>query len=82
MAVVHIPTMLRRHTGGVARFELQGATVGELVDELERLHPGIKALLLRPNLAVAVDDEVSPIGAMEVVRPESEIHFVAAISGG
>jgi molybdopterin converting factor small subunit len=82
MAVVHIPTLLRRHTGGVGRFELQGTTVGELLDQLEQLHPGIKALLLRSNLAVSVDDEISPLGGMESVHPDSEVHFVAAISGG
>ena len=37
---------------------------------------------LRPNISVAVDGEVSPIGLLEAVGPASEVHFVAAIKGG
>ncbi len=82
MATVHIPTVLRVHAGGHASFTLEGKTVGELLDHLEQLHPGLKALLLRPNLAVCVDDEVSPLGALEPVQAASEVHFIAAITGG
>ena len=66
---------------------MEGATVRQVIDNLERAWPGIGERLvaegrLRTNISVAVDGEVSPIGLLEPVSAESEIHFVAAISGG
>ncbi len=37
---------------------------------------------LLPNISVAVDGEVSPMGLLETVGPASEVHFVTAIKGG
>jgi sulfur-carrier protein len=66
---------------------VEGTTVRQVIDNLERAWPGIGERLiadgrLRANISVAVDGEVSPIGLLEPVSAESEIHFVAAISGG
>ena len=87
MPEVHIPAMLRELTGGRATVEAAGATVREIIEDLERRWPGIRDRLidgarLRPNLSVAVDGEVSPLGLREAVEPSSEVHFVAAIKGG
>lgn len=82
MATVHIPTLLRTRAGGSASFSLAGNTVGELLDALDALHPGLRAELLRPNVAIVVDDEVTPLGVLERVGPEAEVFFVAAVSGG
>jgi molybdopterin synthase sulfur carrier subunit len=84
---VHIPAMLRELTGGRSTVEAAGATVREVVEDLERRWPGIRDRLtdggrLRSNLAVAIDGEVSPLGLREAVEPSSEVHFVAAIKGG
>lgn len=87
MATVHIPTLLRDLTGGRGSLELSGSTVREIIERLEEAHPGIKARLvegdkIRPNISVAVDGEISPLGILERVGPSSEVHFVAAIRGG
>ena len=87
MPEVHIPAMLRQLTGGHATIEAAGSTVREVIDDLERQWPGVRERLvedgrLRPNLSVAVDGEVSPLGLRESVTPSSEVHFVAAIKGG
>jgi molybdopterin converting factor small subunit len=79
--------MLRELTGGRSTVQADGATVREVIDDLERQWPGIRDRLvsegrLRPNLSVAVDGEVSPLGLREAVKPASEVHFVAAIKGG
>ena len=79
--------MLRDLTGGRSTVEAAGATVREVIDDLESRWPGLRDRLidngrLRPNLSVAVDGEVSPLGLRESVEPSSEIHFVAAIKGG
>jgi hypothetical protein len=79
--------MLRDLTGGKSTVEASGANVRELIDDLDRRWPGIRARLveggrLRSNLSVAVDGEISPLGLREAVDPASEVHFVAAIKGG
>jgi molybdopterin converting factor small subunit len=82
MATVFFPSLVRQQTGGLAKIEVPGATVGELMIAIEARFPGISQHLLRPNLAISVDDEVTPLGVLEPVRPDSEVHFIAAISGG
>ena len=82
MATVFIPTVVRPRLNGLAQVEATGATVGELLIDLEARYPGLSQHLLRPNLAISVDDEVTPLGVLEPVRPDSEVHFIAAISGG
>ncbi len=72
---------------GASSIEASGATVRQLVEDLEQRFPGFqKGLIadgkLKPNLAVAVDGEVSPLGLREKVGPDSEVHFIPALSGG
>lgn len=87
MPTVFIPTLLQAVTGGRSRVEVEGATVRQLIESLERAWPGIGERLLdggtlRPNISVAVDGEVTPLGLLEPVSPSSEVHFIAAIKGG
>ena len=87
MAIVYIPTPLASLTGGKSPVEVEGDTVRQIIDSLERAWPGIRERLmkedrLRPSISVAVDGEVSPLGLLERVSPNSEVHFVASISGG
>ncbi|MCB1019008.1 MAG: MoaD/ThiS family protein [Acidobacteria bacterium] len=87
MATVFIPTMLQPLAGGRKTVEVAGATVGDLIRNLDAIHPGIQARLvdgdaLRSNLAVAVDGEVSVFGLLEDVPEDAEVHFIPAISGG
>ena len=87
MAVVYIPPLLQALTGGENALRVEGATVRELVDNLEKAHPGIRPRLvdqdhLRSNLRVAIDGRVSPLGLLERVPPGCEVHFITAIAGG
>jgi hypothetical protein len=84
MPTVFIPHALRSFAGGQETVEVAGSTVREVVNNLD---VGLRAQLLdgtklKANLAVAVDGAVAPMGLLECVEPNSEIHFVAAISGG
>jgi molybdopterin synthase sulfur carrier subunit len=87
LAIVYIPTLLQTLTGGKPAVEVEGATVRQVIDNLEQAFPGIRERLLdqgklRPNLSVAVDGEITPMGLLEPVGPSSEVHFIAAIKGG
>ena len=87
MAIVYPPIGLAKVFGGKSPLEVEGATVREVLDNLETIWPGVRERLadgdrLRPGISVAVDGVVSPIGLLEAVSEKSEVHFVAAISGG
>lgn len=87
MALVYIPALLQGLTGGRSSLAVAGATVREVVINLDAAWPGIADRLvdggrLRTNISVAVDGEVSPLGLLEPVGENAEVHFVAAISGG
>ena len=80
---------MQRITGAPDRVQVAGATVRQVINNLERLHPGIKELLydaelddITPGLAVIVDGDVSQLGLLEQVRADSEMHFLPAIGGG
>lgn len=87
MPIVYVPAGVSRLMGGKPPLEVAGSSVREIVDNLEKAWPGIREHLtdghrLRPGISVAVDGVVSPVGLLEPVSPDSEVHFVAAISGG
>lgn len=87
MPVVGIPSLLRELTGGQSSITVAGDTVRDVIDNLERLHPGIKDRLcdgdhLRPSIAVVVDGATSTLKLRHRLSESSEIHFVIAISGG
>ena len=87
MAAVWIPSLLRNLTDGKETLQVPGSTVREVIDNLDRLHPGIKARLcegdeLRRGLAVAIDSQLAQHGLAQHVPEDSEVHFVPAISGG
>ena len=87
MVTVHIPSLLQELTAGRRELEVEGTNVREVLDSLEREFPGIKERFLegdhlRPDISVAVDGEISPLGLLERVEAGSEVHFVAAIRGG
>lgn len=87
MATVWIPPLLHDLTAGNARLSVPGATVREVIAELEKQYPGITARLcedgrIRPGISVVVDSIVSRAGLRHRLSETSEVHFVPAISGG
>ena len=87
MPTVYIPSLLQNLTGGKGLVDIPGSTVREVIHNLEKAHPGIQSRLvengqLRANISVAVDGEITPLGLLEEVSEDGEIHFVAAIKGG
>jgi molybdopterin synthase sulfur carrier subunit len=84
---VFIPALLQNLTGGHSILEIDGSTVREIIQNLDRSFPGIQDRLiesgrLRLNVSVAVDGEITPMGLAESVTPQSEVHFITAIRGG
>ena len=89
MALVWIPGRLQSLAGGQKQVVVAGATVRQVIDELEIQFPGIKPRLydrerdaLARGLAVAVDGVTGELGLLEKVGEQSEVHFLPAIAGG
>jgi len=80
MAVVHFSNTLARHTGGLVQITIEAPRVKELVEALLARFPGLEPEL--KELAIAIDGEVRPDAAYEVLLPLSEIYFVPKIAGG
>jgi len=87
MPRVFIPSLVRDLTGGVAEVDVEGGTVAEALDAVERLYPGVRGRLCRgdalmPGLQVSVDDTLTKSGLRAKLAPRSELHFLPAIGGG
>ena len=87
MATVYIPTLLQALTGGRSSVRGGGRHGAAGDRQSGAACPGLRDRLveqgrLRPNISVAVDGEVTPMGLLEPVESASEVHFVAAIKGG
>ncbi len=87
MATVFIPVPWRDLTGGISQVEIPGASVAEVVSQLEMRFPGLKSRIcvgseLAPALQVSIDDQMSRRGMRATLQPHSELHFLPAIGGG
>ena len=87
MAIVFIPSLMQSLTDGKSQVRVEGATVRQIINNLERDYPGVRARLVeddrvKPNISVAVDGEVTPLGMLEKVGENSEVHFLPALGGG
>lgn len=87
MPRVFIPPALRPLVGGHEMVAAEGVTVREVIDDLDRRFPGLKDRLcqggaLRPGLAVVIGSTTAPLGLLERVGPDDEIHFLPVIGGG
>lgn len=80
MPIVHFSNALTHHTGGLAQVTIDAPRVKELLVALVARFPGLELEL--GDLAVAIDGEVRPDAAYEVLSPQSEIYFVPKIAGG
>ena len=74
-------------SSGEQRVDVQGNNVRQVIDNLDAVYPGFKDRLVedgrvKPNISVAIDGEITPLGMIEKVREDSEVHFLPAISGG
>jgi len=87
---VRIPTPLRKLTGGADEVAIEGANVGEVIENLEAAHPGLKERLcdesgeIRRFVNVYVNDEDVRFleGRATALKDGDEVSIVPAIAGG
>jgi sulfur-carrier protein len=87
--IVRIPTPLRTLTGGADEVTAVGNTVGELIEDLEQRHPGIRDRLLDEkgvrrfvNIYVGDEDVRFLEGLKTPVKSGDQVSIVPAIAGG
>ncbi|MBU6279972.1 MAG: MoaD/ThiS family protein [Actinomycetales bacterium] len=69
---VRIPTILRNCTGGQAEVQAAGATVSDVLEDLERTYPGIRARVL--------DDDGELRRFVNVYVDEDDVRFLQGLS--
>jgi molybdopterin synthase sulfur carrier subunit len=86
---VRIPTILRSYTGGAKAVEGSGATLDELLNNLDAAHGGIRERLvdgekLRRFVNVYLNDEdVRFLGGLETpVKDGDTVTVLPAVAGG
>ena len=87
MATVFIPSLMQKLSDGKSRVEIEGSSVRQIVNNLEAQYPGFMERLvedgrIKGNISVAIDGEITPLGMLEKVGEDSEVHFLPAIGGG
>ena len=91
MAVtVKLPTILRKHADGEARVGAEGATLSEVLDDLEGRYPGITKNVVSDDgglhrfINVYVNDEdVRYLGSLETsVSDGDTVSILPAVAGG
>lgn len=84
---VRIPTPLRSYTHGEPAVQAAGATIDELLRDLDRQYPGIRFRMvdeqgrLRTHMKVFVGDEMTR-DLTTAVDPTVEVTLMQALSGG
>ncbi|MBV9024595.1 MAG: MoaD/ThiS family protein [Streptomycetaceae bacterium] len=87
---VRIPTILRTYTGGQAEVSAEGGTLSEVIESLEKNHPGIATRVLddagklRRFVNVYVnDDDVRFSEGLQTPTPDGAgVSIIPAVAGG
>ena len=87
---VRLPTILRPAAGGQSKIEAEGATVGEVFEDLIRQHPGLKDQLLtgdgelHRHLNIFLnDDDIRYLAQLDTrVADGDVISILPAVAGG
>ena len=89
MTTIRIPTPLRPYTGGNSTVAVDGATVGEALADLTRLHPQLRPHLydgdeLRSfvNVYLNKEDVRGLQGAQTTVAAADTLMIIPSIAGG
>jgi molybdopterin synthase sulfur carrier subunit len=84
---VLIPGPLRSYTNEGREVEAEGATLGELLDDLDRRYPGIRFRMIdeqdaiRRHIRIFLNGEQMP-GLDVPLKRSDEVFIVQALSGG
>ena len=81
MVEINLWSGLRRFADGKDKVEVEGKTVGEVLDDLVRKHPGMDQVI-KAGVSVSVDGEILPTARNVPVKEDSEIFLLQRLRGG
>ena len=87
---VKLPSILRKHAGGEAQIQAEGATLRELLGDLEARYPGITKNVVSEDGALhrfinvyVNDEDVRYLGSLETAVKEGDtVSILPAVAGG
>ncbi len=87
---VRVPTILRTYTGGESEVSATGATLAEVIDDLDASYAGIKARILDDNGALrrfvnvyVGDEDVRFLDELATLTPAgTKVSVIPAVAGG
>ena len=90
MAILRIPSALRRYADGQAKISVTGATVGELLAALEKTHPTLRSRICDEkgqvkhfiNIFVNQDEIRTLEGLDSAIGEQDEVSIIPAMAGG
>ena len=87
MATVFIPASMRQLCGDRHSVEVAGATLRQVIENLDPECPGIHALIVedgmvRPGIQLAVNGVTAATGLLRSVPEDAEVQILPAMSGG
>jgi sulfur-carrier protein len=87
MTAVHVPSPLFSYTGNRAQVTATGATLAEILNDLDRQFPGFKFRVvdeqdrIRPTILFYIGSKVTR-NLLDFVGAADQVHIIAALSGG
>ena len=90
MPEVNLPNLLRQHAGGQRSVRVAGATIGEVLEALQREYPGMSGQLVTPDGQLHKfvnvylnDDDVRYMDKLDTkVQADDSISILPAVAGG
>jgi sulfur-carrier protein len=87
---VRLPTIMRSNAGGQSEISAEGATIGEIIDDVVRQFPGTATHLRAPDGGVhrfvnvyLNDEDVRYLGKLDTKVGEGDtVSIVPAVAGG
>jgi len=87
---VRLPTIMRSNAGGQSEISAEGATIGEVIDDIVRQFPGTATHLRAPDGGVhrfvnvyLNDEDVRYLGKLDTKVGEGDtVSIVPAVAGG
>jgi molybdopterin synthase sulfur carrier subunit len=87
---VRVPSPLRQLTGGASEVEVEGATVGEALHDLEKRYPGFQPRIFEPTGGLRHfvnvyrnDDDIRTAGGLDATLDGGDqLSIVPAVAGG
>ena len=87
---VRLPTVLRQQAGGRSTVEVEGSTIGEVLQALVARHPGMSGQVLTDDGSLhrfvnvyVNDDDVRYLSQLDTpVKDGDEVSILPAVAGG